>query len=111
MADGSRLEGRRNRVGSGHVRVSPPRERRRAGLDAVSLAAWRSAAIGVAVESLVLLAGVLAGHAVASSRGTFAFDWDVALVVWIAAGSLVVWTFERAVTVEPRRLGAPARRR
>jgi hypothetical protein len=78
---------------------------------AVSLAAWRNAAIAVAVEALVVLAGVLAGHAAAGSHGVFAFDWEVALVVWIAAGSLVVWTLERTVTPAPRRLGAAARRR
>jgi hypothetical protein len=77
----------------------------------VSLVAWRSAAIAVAVEGLVVLAGILAGHAAAGSHGVFAFDWEVALVVWIAAGSLVVWTLERTVAGAPDRLRPLARRR
>jgi hypothetical protein len=77
----------------------------------VSLRAWRNAAIAVAVEGLVVLAGIFAGHAAASSKDLLAFNWDVALVVWVALGSVVVWTLDRAVTPAPRRLGAAARRR
>ena len=76
----------------------------------MTLAAWRNAAIAVAVEGVILLAGVLAGHAAARSSGSFAFDWDVAVVTWAAAASLVVWRLERAVS-PARRLDAPARRR
>jgi len=56
----------------------------------VSLAAWRNAAIAVAVEGLIALAGVVAGHAVARSRQGFAFNWDVGLAVWVAAACIAV---------------------